>query len=217
LAAVVGKRTLWLLAISICVCTGCGHKIWFTEPMRQSYELGTHASAPTLEASLDGAPKRASLAKLQFFTSERIVLEREVTSRDQALTRGRVLVRRGRFLERVVVRRGTPGIVVDSGPDWIAISFEAGTRLVFDLVTRDDDDMPGQEREPASFSGEELPSTYYQLRTQEQHDGSHVVAFDGKNYTAVDLTTQARLEVRRRTWTQRRSSRRVLRGRRTRE
>lgn len=207
----------WCLAggITVLAISGCTHRVWFTQPIRESFELGMHEADPAGEAGLGKDPSGHTPGQLQYFLSERIVLEREATSRHDALAHGRVIARHGRYIERVIVHRGTPGVAVDWGPDWVAISFEKGTRLVFDLVETASANQPGVDRAPAGLLGEELPSSYYQIRTVDDPDnGRKAVEFDGKLYEPAVETAAARLKIRRFSRTQNHRTRRVLRGRR---
>ena len=193
---------------------GCTTHVFLSQPMREAYELGVvRAPADDVAGGLDRAPAR-SPADLQYFTSERIVLEREVDSHDASLAHGRIVVRRGRLVERVIVRRGTPGVAVDWGPDWIAVSFEEGTRLVFELVHAKDFTAPGRDREPDGFVGTDPSRTYYRLRTRQDPEGRTVVEFGGRPYEPVGESASAQLQAKRNAWTTHRFSRRVLRGQR---
>jgi hypothetical protein len=199
--------------------TGCAQRVHFTQPIREQFELGLHEAAPPGaeegEADLGRDRTGYSPDALQYFTSERIVLEREVTSRHDGLTHGRIFARGGRYVERVIVRRGTPGIAIDWGPDWVDVSFESGTRLRFELVEDPRANTPGDEREVATFTGEGLPSTSYRIGTVVDPDeGPAKVEFDGHMYEPVGATSHARLQVRRHAWMQNHRTRRVLRGRR---
>lgn len=203
-----------MVVIGLGSISGCTHRVWFTQPIREAFEIGVHEADPEGEAGLGKPGATHTPAELQFFLSERIVLEREVTSRHDGLARGRIVARRGRWVERVIVHRGTPGIAVDWGPDWVAISFEKGTRLHFDLVESASANRPGVDREPAGLFGEDLPSSWYQLRTIADDELGTVVEFDGKRYTPASGSDGARLKIRRLSWTENHRTRRVLRGRR---
>jgi hypothetical protein len=180
--------------------------------MRERLELGVAVPSTTGEAGLGGPPSRTP-ADLQYFVSERIVLERAVASRHDKLARGRIVVRNGRLVERVIIRRGTPGVAVDWGPDWIAVSFEQGTRLVFDLVQDTTLAEPGHDHAPAGPDEAALARTSYKLRTRKLPDRPRTVTFDGAEYEPANATEHARLLVRRNAWTSHRFTRRVLPGR----
>ncbi len=202
-----------LLSLGVLVPTGCTQRIWFTQPVREGFELGV---APDPEAEADLAHPGRAPNELQYFVSDKIVLQREASSRHEGIARGRIVVRRGRSIDQIMVRRGTPGVAVDWGPDWVAVSFEKGTHLVFDLVQRDGDE-PGTDRSPATFAGEDMPATYYRLRTTpvEDEDG-RFVDVAGTRYRVVGSSGDARLKVPRTAWTQHHRQRRVMRGRRIR-
>lgn len=227
--------------------TGCVRSVWFTQPMREAYEIGVVSSpmggdalaSAELEATEDPAqdptdspgdsptdslagatptdgvdplpaadePAPASIApqeqparspdQLQYFVSERLVLQRAVTSRDGAVAQGRIKVRRGRFVEQVVIPRKTPGVAVDWGDDWVAVSFEADSAIVFGL-----DDANGA-----------VDTDVYHLRTRRDPQGGPLtVSMRGEQYE-VRHGHHARLMVRRDSRTKRSRRRRVMRGR----
>lgn len=209
-------RSILSLALvsSICVTVvGCTRRVLLTQPIRERFELGVAEPIAGGEAGLGGPPARAP-AELQYFVSERIVLEREASSRHDRLARGRIVVRNGRLVERVIIRRGTPGVAVDWGPDWIAVSFEEGTRLVFDLVQESEMLAAGRDHAPAGPDEQKPPITSYRLRTRKLPDRPLTVTFDGAQYEPAGATSEARLLVRRNAWTSHRYTRRVLPGRR---
>ncbi len=188
-----------LLAATI-AATGCTRTAWFTQPMRESYELGVIPGSEGNEAPDDAAQRRDTVpartpAELQYFVSERLVLQREVTSRDDSLARGHIRVRRGRFIDQVVIRRKTPGIAVDWGDDWVAISFEEGSSIVF-------------ATEPGSGRGD----VYHLKEEVDPRGGRAGVEMAGRRYR-VRSGRSARLEVRRNSKTKRSKKRTVLRGR----
>jgi hypothetical protein len=205
-----------IVVCSICVTvSGCTRRVLLTQPLRERFELGMATPEPGTEAALGGPPSRP-VGELQYFLSQRIVLEREASSRHDRLAQGRIVVRNGRLVERVIIRRGTPGVAVDWGPDWIAVSFEAGTRLVFDLV--DDAALgPGIDHAPAGPDEQKLPRTSYRLRTTALPDRPPTVTFDGAQYEPGPGAREARLLVPRNAWTSNRVHRRVLHGRRVEE
>lgn len=210
----VGVRTMMVLGVLAMSASGCTRRIWFSQDLRESFELGVQDTMVGGEAGLGGEERWHDPGDLQFFTSERIVLEREANSRRDELARGRIIARRGRFIERVVVRRGTPGVAVDWGTDWVDISFAPETSLRFELVQSRKSNQPGREREPAGVFGDPLPASYYELQVAQKESGHSVVSFDGIEYTPVGATATARLKVRRRKIQRWGRSRRVLRGRR---
>jgi hypothetical protein len=203
-----------LVVSSICVTvSGCTRRVLLTQPLRERFELGIASPEPGAEAAL-GGPATRNPAELQYFLSQRIVLEREASSRHDKLAHGRIVVRNGRLVERVIIRRGTPGVAVDWGPDWIAVSFEAGSRLVFDLVEDQGMLAPAEDHAPAGPDEQKVPRTSYRLRTTGAPDGPARVSFDGATYEAVLGASEARLLVPRNAWTSHRLHRRVLSGRR---
>jgi hypothetical protein len=115
----------WLLLAGL-LTLGCqttrGELVPFTEEQRLHYQLG----APELKA-------------LQYYLSDRIVLERVARKGTGKVDRGRLIVRSGTAIQQVYVERGTRGAVEPSA--WIGeaangrhaldISFERGAPLRF--------------------------------------------------------------------------------------
>ena len=77
----------------------------------------------------------AELSKIQFYLSEDLVLSRERNKGTTAIVQGRVRVENGKNIEEVVIKRGTPGVVLFTPKDdHVAVGFDArddGRFLVF--------------------------------------------------------------------------------------
>lgn len=77
-----------------------------------------------------------SIEKIQFYTSNNIVLERVVSNNDTSAIRGKLIRRSGRLIDRIIINAGTPG-VFDYASDYmkeIDIDFGNGI-LEFGYVT----------------------------------------------------------------------------------
>lgn len=117
---------IWLLLALGLATPGCqttrGELVRFTEEQRLRYQLG----APELRA-------------LQYYLSDRIVLERVAHEGRGKVDRGRLIVRSGTAIQQVYVERGTRGAVEPAA--WIGeaadgrhaldVSFERGAPLRF--------------------------------------------------------------------------------------
>lgn len=187
------RQVVFATVAAAVLCTGCTRRIYLSQSMRDGFEQG--AGGP--ESDNDGT------AALQYFASHRIVLERDVTSRNERIAGGRVVLRRGRLVERLIIRRGTPGIAQDWGKDWIAVSFEEGSQIVFSNTA-------------TSVAGVVAPasSDQYRVRTQPGPDGRPTVDFDGRGWYLASALHTATLQIKRNALGKKKRSRRVLRGRR---
>ncbi len=176
----------WLVAglFALVSSSGCTRRVFFSQSVRDGLELGAG------DATAENA--------LQYFSSHRIVLEREAKSRDEQVAGGRIIVRRGRYIEQVVIRRGTPGIAVDWGEDWVAVSFEEGTSIIFE----------------AQPEGGGSNSQIYRLRSTTGPMGNPVVDFEGRGWVVASSLFGATLQVKRNAAGKRKKRRRVLQGRR---
>ena len=69
----------------------------------------------------------AELKRIQFYTSEDIVLVRELKKGDSEIVSGEIKIRNGKKVDEVVIKKGTPGVLLfRPKEDKFAISFEAG-------------------------------------------------------------------------------------------
>lgn len=184
--------------VLLVAASGCTRRVYFTAPLRDAFEAG-----------LESGPPRHPGSSLQYFVSDRIVLEREVVSRADRISSGRIAVRRGRMVERVIIRRGTPGIAEAWGEDAVTVSFEQGSNLVFERVPPPEEAI-GKRSFAASFG---VPNDAYRLRVSAESPGRHVAAFRGQPWE-VTSGEAAGLMVRRQSTTRHRYRHRVLRGRR---
>ena len=182
----MGRMKFVLLATLALVGSGCASRMTFSESMRSANAL----DRPGMRG--------AQLNDLQYFVSNRVLLRRKVKSGNGAVRRGKLMVRKGKLVEEVVVRRNTPGVVVDSGPGWIAVSFAKGTAFVFE---HEDDPTRGTE------------TGVYRLR-QRHRDGHNLVEFGGTEYRVLGAGRWASLQVKRRVRERYSWRRNVLQGRR---
>ena len=71
--------------------------------------------------------QEAELKKIQFYTSSDIVLYRDFGQNQASITSGRLKVVNGREVEEIIIRRGTPGVVVFMPKtNRLGISFQSG-------------------------------------------------------------------------------------------
>lgn len=71
------------------------------------------------------------LRKLQFYICPELILERELTTSETGISSGRLIRKQGRTVNQVVIPGWTPGLVVHSADNYVAVSFEEGTALAF--------------------------------------------------------------------------------------
>lgn len=142
---------------------------------------------------------------LQYYSSHTIRLVRALTDGDKGIRQGRLISDNGQWLQEIVIPRGTPGISVGSGPDWLAISFAPGTYLYFvnrpqnqDWLWTDDAGIEGR----------------YFLYAPEWRGGYGRVQVGNVPFEAVDGSLNAHLLVDRQSLFQMQEDKRVLGGRR---
>ena len=134
------------------------------------------------------------LKNLQYYISRTIKLSRSMSSEEREVTSGhKLLLKDGQYIEEVVIKKKTPGIAEGVGPDWLAISFEPGSSLVFQE----------QRYESGRIS-------YYEIKD----DHKRKLEFDGKTYDISSDDSYAYLLIGRESLSKAIKERRVLPGRR---
>ncbi|MDY0062542.1 MAG: hypothetical protein RBU45_22200 [Myxococcota bacterium] len=73
------------------------------------------------------------LKRIQFFVCAPILLERETSTLEKRFPAGSLVLRNGTRYHQVEVPAWTPGVVVDSAPGKLHVSFAPGTSLPFGL------------------------------------------------------------------------------------
>ena len=74
----------------------------------------------------------AELKRIQFYVSQDIVLKRELTGAKSEIISGKIKMEKGRKIEEVVIKKGTPGVYTFSPKDdRFAVSFEDDRYLIF--------------------------------------------------------------------------------------
>jgi len=103
-------QNLVLFAVlSLAFLSSCSNRLtYFTEDLNERYRWTD-----------------AELKKIQFYTSQDIVLKREISGGDREVVSGKIKIEDGRKIEEVVVRKGTPGAFLFSPKEnRFAIGFE---------------------------------------------------------------------------------------------
>lgn len=131
------------------------------------------------------------IKSLQFYLSNPITLQRELSSGDRQVSHGKLVTKDGKYIEEVDVLDGTPGVAVDVNPDGntIDVSFESGTKLRF-----------------TGFSYTLLADAWG------GKDGAGKITFDGRVYDAINHSYLAHLSIDRQSLSQLEKQRRVLKG-----
>lgn len=87
---------------------------------------GCKSLAPfTNELRVDNQWSKGDLKNIQFYTSNKIVLNRQLKSNETEIVSGKIKMVDGKRVEQVIIKKGTPGVAV-AFPDAerIAVSFE---------------------------------------------------------------------------------------------
>ena len=100
-----------VIAVFALFITSCGPKL---VPFTGDFELETGLN-------------KEQLKKVQFYNSGPIFLIREINNNTTEIIRGDIKMKDGKQLEQIVIPPNTPGVVINSNPQRLGISFESGT------------------------------------------------------------------------------------------
>jgi hypothetical protein len=147
------NRTLWILSVvALLLVVGCAAKRqvrgFYNKSHRQRYQM-----------------TEAELRELQFYISKDVLVQGSPASRVE----GEAVI---------ILPQGTPGLVVESGPDWLQVAFEeegTGVRFVTDQNQVEDmfwfaTELPGK---PGLHKIHDLP------RKVLYHDGVELMVVQG--------------------------------------
>ncbi len=102
-----------LLLLTALFLSSCGQNLkYFTQDLYDEYQWSDR-----------------ELKKIQFYVSQDIVLYRGLSDQNTKIQKGKIRVESDNEVEKIVIKRGTPGVFVMSPKeDRFAISFEDGKR-----------------------------------------------------------------------------------------
>lgn len=71
---------------------------------------------------------------IQFYNSHKIVLERNISSEETKVSSGKIRFENGKFIERIIIKKNTPGICESHEQGIIGVSYEQGENRVLKFV-----------------------------------------------------------------------------------
>lgn len=147
------KHTIPLLGAMLLAGCAANGMIPFTHDLRHAYRLSNE-----------------DLMKLQYYLAEPVTLYRTDVAGGSTITDGKLITQGDSVIDEIVVSKGTPGIAIDAGDDWVAISFEESASAL-------------------PFSSDEVHraewNAIYSLSASDWSNGIGTVQYDGKLYTAI--------------------------------
>lgn len=148
---------------------GPGHaeQLAFTDGLATEYKLGSEQ-------------KRM----LQYYVSDTIRLVRSASAGRTGIRDGRLVSSSSRDVDQVVIDGGTAGVVLASGPSWMAVSFEPGSYLYF--VSR---------ANRQTWLADDYVDDQYYLYLPDFNGQAGTVRLGNTMYTATDDSFRAHLVV----------------------
>ena len=132
----------------------------------------------TSSVQRDTGLSNEQLKKVQFYTSSRIVLYRQIGKSTTEVISGEIKIIDGKEVEQIVIKENTPGIVVSNTTgNRLAISFEAGQdrAIIFGSV---------KQRRGA-----------YTILARDWEGNAAIIDYDGKEYRLAPQSSNAILLV----------------------
>lgn len=142
--------------------------------------------------------------RLQYYLSRPITLARSSSSAVRGIADGRLVDHGQRAIERLDVAANTPGVVVGSGANWLAVSFEVGSYLYF---------VSGQAALQSPYRSEQREPGRYYLYAPDWDGRAGTVQVGNQSYQALGTSMDAYLLVDRESLHETDSQGRVLSGR----
>lgn len=74
------------------------------------------------------------LQDIQFYNSQKIVIERQITSEETKVASGKIRFENGQFIERIIIKKNTPGICESFNESVVEVAFEQGDNRALKFV-----------------------------------------------------------------------------------
>ncbi len=148
-----GYLSISILFVFVIMGTSCSNKSYFTPNTRKLIEA-----------------KSVTLSKIQFYVDKDIVLERDVKTGEAEVNSGKVTIENGKTVNKIVLKRNTPGVCSNARSNGLDISFEAGDgkSVVFSEVAN------------------AKPGDPYQISAEKWIKDLGQVTYDGNKYYIVE-------------------------------
>ncbi|PLX09186.1 MAG: hypothetical protein C0598_11995 [Marinilabiliales bacterium] len=115
-------KFLFLFAAVILMVLGsCNSTIYFTQEMRN--ELNNNS---------------LNVEDVQFYTSKKLVLKRNLTYDETKIARGEIKIENGQYVEEIIIPKNTPGVAVNFNSKRIDVAFERGDNRDLKFMVNDD-------------------------------------------------------------------------------
>lgn len=172
------RYVIFVFIVSLAILQSCSPKVPYTSYLASKYQL-----------------TESELKKIQFYTSEDIVLVTSESNSKTETEKGEIIVSSNTAQDQIVIKKGTPGVLEKQmGTDRVQISFEVGEGkfLVF------------------GSSGQREP---FKLQAENWNGGKGKLMYAGKTYYATGLSGTAHLLVVIKKFQKKKSNQTVVEGR----
>jgi uncharacterized protein (UPF0218 family) len=139
--------------------SACSSTRYFTQEMRKNL----------LKNNLD-------IKDVQFYTSKKIVLKRNLTYKETKLARGKIKYQNGQYFEEIIIPKNTPGVLEKDTAKMLDVAFEKGRNRALKFVLNKND--------------------HYQLSALVWSDGYGRVSYDTLVYYVEPRSSKAVLKVK---------------------
>lgn len=171
-------RSFMVLTVASMLLTACSNKVPYTTYLANKYQL-----------------TESDLKKIQFYTSDDIILSTNESSSKMGTEKGEVVISSSTNQDQIIIKKGTPGILEKQvGTDKMSISFEVGEGryLVFGS---------NGQREP------------FKLQAETWTGGTGKMTYAGKTYYASGSSGMAHLLIVVKSFQKKKANQQVAGGR----
>ncbi len=100
-------KNLILIFTALIALSSCKNMVPYTDALRQKYNW-----------------TEGDLKRIQFYTSDAFILQRKVIDGETRIQEGKIKTINGEKVEEIIIRSGTPGVLVQEASGKLSISFE---------------------------------------------------------------------------------------------
>lgn len=102
------QKLMLMLVGVVVVLSSCKNLVPYSDALRTKYNL-----------------QQSDLGRIQFYVSENIILQRKASDGATNIVGGKIKTVNGEKIEEVIIREGTPGVMVQDKNGKLSISFES--------------------------------------------------------------------------------------------
>jgi len=177
-------RLILIISTTVLIIfSSCTQKILFTQDIKKRLE----------EKNLD-------FSKIQFYNSHKIILRRILPFNEANIAKGEIKFENGKYIERIIFNKFTPGVYENSNSTKMDISFENGNNKFIRF----------------NLKGFKNYNNYYQIMISKDKDNYGAIIYDSLEYNVQPGCEETKLLVKKKEIYKLEISQRIVKGKKVR-